>query len=70
MRRLLFQAFLSHDVYNAAKSMLFQLTEPLDEKKIHMLAFHRNKNVRAFPFSGALYITNVAQALGNAKETY
>jgi len=70
MRRLPFQAFLSHDVYSAAKSVLFHLTEPLDEKKIRMLAFHKNKNVRAFPFSGALYITSVAQAPGNAKETY
>jgi len=33
MRRLPFQAFLSHDVYSAAKSVLFHLTEPLDEKK-------------------------------------
>ena len=32
MRRLPFQAFVSHDVYSAAKSVLFHLTEPLDEK--------------------------------------
>ena len=54
MRRLPFQAFLSHDVYSAAKSVLFHLTQPLDEKKIRMLACHKNKNVRTFPFSGAL----------------
>jgi len=45
MRRLPFQAFLSHDVYNVAKPVLFHLTEPLDEKKKHMRTCHKNKNV-------------------------
>jgi len=36
--------------------------------KKNMLAFHKNKNVHAFPFSGALNITTVAQAQGDAKE--
>jgi len=51
MRRLPFQVFWSHDVYNAAKSVLFHLTEPLDEKKICMLAFHKNKNIWYYLFS-------------------
>jgi len=40
MRRLSFEAFLLHDVYNAAKSMLFHFTELLDEKKINNSHFH------------------------------
>jgi len=43
MRRLPFQVFWSHDVYNAAKSVLFHLTEPLDEKKYACLHFIRIK---------------------------